>query len=238
MGLIYGYDIYLRPRHVARALANLAELAPPAHAVPPLEITLPGGNRLVLPFTSRFKSDPVDCSTSSALELDTSLMFDVDDALHEYAQTGGRGPEADGRIQIGYIYATIRFESLPHPGYASMECWAAMSGMNCLFALSANVRKAFREPGATSSSAMSPSSGARTVPTRLRAIAHSRHSRPGRRQLGLDAIGFLTQPSTRRRAASSCCSSSPTTDGIRHLPGSDDTARHHSRRITDPMPDQ
>ncbi|MFF8394870.1 hypothetical protein [Streptomyces sp. NPDC016172] len=145
MGLIYGYDIYLRPRNVARVLANLAELAPPARAVPPLEITLPGGDRLVLPFTSHFESEPVYCSTSSALELDTSLMFDVDDALLEYAQTGGRGPEADGRIQIGYIYATIRFESLLHPGYASVECWAATSGMSRLFARSANVRKVFTD---------------------------------------------------------------------------------------------
>jgi hypothetical protein len=43
--LIYGYDIYLRPRNVARALANLAELAPPARAKSPLEVTLPGGER-------------------------------------------------------------------------------------------------------------------------------------------------------------------------------------------------
>lgn len=74
MGLIYGCDIYLRPQNIARALGNLAELAPPAHAVPPLKATLPGGDRLVLPFTSHFKSDPVDCSTSDTLELDTSLM--------------------------------------------------------------------------------------------------------------------------------------------------------------------
>ncbi|MGW5064217.1 hypothetical protein ACWEQ2_44335 [Streptomyces sp. NPDC004096] len=145
MGLIYGYDIYLRPRNVARALADLADLAPPARAVPPVEITLPGGDRLVLPFTSHFKSEPVDCSTSRTLELDTSLMFDVDDALSEYAQTNGPEPEADGRIQIGYIYATIRFESLLHPGYTSVECWAATSAMSRLFARSANVRKVFTD---------------------------------------------------------------------------------------------
>ncbi|MFC8824179.1 hypothetical protein ACFT9I_02335 [Streptomyces sp. NPDC057137] len=43
MGLTYGYDIYLRPRNVARALASLAELAPPTRGVQPLELTLPGG---------------------------------------------------------------------------------------------------------------------------------------------------------------------------------------------------
>ncbi|MFI6279227.1 hypothetical protein [Streptomyces sp. NPDC050988] len=117
MGLVYGYDIYLRPRNVARALANLAELAAPDRAVPPLEVTLPGGDRLVLPFTSHFESEPVDCSSSSTLELDTSLMFDVDDALREYARPNGPQPEADGRIRIGYIYATL---PLPVPGKGSV----------------------------------------------------------------------------------------------------------------------
>ncbi|MET9471676.1 hypothetical protein ACFYWN_35265 [Streptomyces sp. NPDC002917] len=150
MGLIYGYDIYLRPRNVAKALANLAELAPQTRDVSPLELTLPGGDRLVLPFTSHFKSEPVDCSTSSTLKLDMSIMFDVDDALREYAQTGGPEPEADGRIQIGYVYATIRFESFLHPGYASVECWAATSGMSRLFARSTNIRKVFTDLTAAS----------------------------------------------------------------------------------------
>ncbi|MEV0736160.1 hypothetical protein AB0I51_09355 [Streptomyces sp. NPDC050549] len=125
MGLIHGHDICLRPRNVARALANPADLAPTARAVPPLEITLPGGDRLVLPFTSRFKSEPVDCSASGTLELDLSLMVGVDDELREYAQTTGPEPGADGRVQVGYVYATIRFESLLHPGYTSVERWAA-----------------------------------------------------------------------------------------------------------------
>lgn len=150
MGLSYGYDIYLRPENVAGLLANLAELASPARAVPPLDVTLPGGDRLVLPFTSRFESEPVDCSTSGTLELDLSLMFDVDDALREYARTNGREPDAGGRIQIGYIYATIRFASLPHPDYTSVECWAPTSGMSRLFARSANIRKAFTDLAADS----------------------------------------------------------------------------------------
>ncbi|MGW1216765.1 hypothetical protein ACWD5F_44735 [Streptomyces sp. NPDC002499] len=145
MGLDYGYAIYLRPRNVAKALVNLAELAPPARALPPLEVTLPGGDRLALPFTSHFRSEPVDCSMSSTLELDTSLMFDLDDALREYAQTNGPQPQADGRIQIGYVYTTIRFESPLHPGYASVECWAATSAMSRLFARSASIRKMFTD---------------------------------------------------------------------------------------------
>ncbi|MFI1728722.1 hypothetical protein ACH40E_05680 [Streptomyces acidicola] len=143
MGLIYGYDIYLRPRNVAGALATLAELAPPTRGVPPLELTLPGGDRLVLPFTSHFKSEPVDCSTSSTLELDTSIMFGVDDAVREYGEARGHEVKEDGRVGIGYVYLTIRFESLLHPRYASMEFWAATSAMSRMFARSARVREVF-----------------------------------------------------------------------------------------------
>ncbi|MEU2297765.1 hypothetical protein ACWD4Z_33500 [Streptomyces antibioticus] len=127
MGLIYGYDISLRPGNVAGALAGLAS---PGRDVPPLEVTLPGGEPIVLPFTSQFGSGPVDCSTGSTLDLDTSLIFDADDALRAYAQQSGSGPGADGRVRVGYIYVTVRFVSLLHPGYASVECWAVMSGMS------------------------------------------------------------------------------------------------------------
>ncbi|MGW1328065.1 hypothetical protein ACWD64_36745 [Streptomyces antibioticus] len=143
MGLIYGYDIYLRPGNVARALARLAGLAPPGRDVPPLEVTLPGGEPIVLPFTSQFGSGPVNCSAGGTLELDTSLLFDVDEALRAYAQQSGSGPGADGRVRVGYIYVTVRSVSLLHPGYPSVECWAAMSGMSRLFARSAGVRTVF-----------------------------------------------------------------------------------------------
>ncbi|MET9062463.1 hypothetical protein ABZX99_32100 [Streptomyces antibioticus] len=93
MWLIYGYNIYLRPGNVAGALAGLAS---PGRDVPPLEVTLPGGEPIVLPFTSQFGSGPVDCSTGSTLDLDTSLIFDADDALRAYAQ-----PKALGRGRTG-----------------------------------------------------------------------------------------------------------------------------------------
>ncbi|MFJ8546081.1 hypothetical protein ACIRFH_29550 [Streptomyces sp. NPDC093586] len=143
MGLTYSYDVHLRPRNVAGALARLTEPAPPSRGVPPLELTLPGGERLVLPFTSHFESEPVDCSVDSTLGLDTSIMFDPDDALREYAETCGLEPEADGRVQIGYVYLTIRFRSFLHPRYASMEFWAATSRTSRVFARSIRVGEAF-----------------------------------------------------------------------------------------------
>lgn len=150
MGLIYSYDIYLRPANVAGALANLVELAPPARGERPLELTLPGGERLVVPFTSHFASEPVDCSDGGEFELDTSIMFGVDDALRAYAETGGPEIGEDGRLQVGYIYLTVRFASFAHPRYASLEFSPASSDMSRLFARSARVREVFTELTAAS----------------------------------------------------------------------------------------
>ncbi|MEU4979186.1 hypothetical protein [Streptomyces sp. NPDC021969] len=145
MGLTYSYDIHLPPRGVAGALAAVAELAPPSRDVPPLDITLPGGDRVVLPFTSGFSSDPVDCFTRETLDLDTSLMFPVDDAVRAYKESSGLPPEEDGRAQIGYVYLTVRFESFLDPEYTALEFRAATSGMSRLFARSASIRKTFTD---------------------------------------------------------------------------------------------
>lgn len=72
-------------------------------------------------------------------------MFGVDDVLREYADVYGRDIEEDGRIAIGYVYLTIRFTSLLHPRYTSMEFWAATSGMSRVFARSAGVREVFTD---------------------------------------------------------------------------------------------
>ncbi|MFC8418008.1 hypothetical protein OHA99_24130 [Streptomyces coelicoflavus] len=145
MGLTYGYDIYLRPQDVAGALAAVAELAPPSLDVPPLDVTLPDGERIVLPFTSGFGSEPVDCSARDTLRLDTSLMFPVDDAVRAYGEASGLPPEENGRVQIGYVYLTVRFESSLDPAYTSMEFWAATSGMSRLFERSVSIRSAFTD---------------------------------------------------------------------------------------------
>ncbi len=150
MGLIYSYDIQLPPGNIARALTRVAELAPPHRDVPPLEVTLPGGDRVVLPFRSGFKSEPVDCSTGGTFEFGTSLMFGIDDAVRAYLEARGGGVEENGRARIGYVYATVRFASLVHPGYASIEFWAATSAMSRLFAASASVRQLFTDLTAAS----------------------------------------------------------------------------------------
>ncbi|MEQ8143744.1 hypothetical protein [Streptomyces sp. OP7] len=144
MGLTYGYDIYLRPENVARALTEVAKLAPPRRKVPPLSVTLPEGERVVLPFTCSFESDPVDCAGQDRVTLDTSIMFPADDAVRAYAEEAGL-PVEEGRVRIGYVYLTIFFPSLMDRRFVCMSFWAATSRMSRLFADSTAVRKVFTD---------------------------------------------------------------------------------------------
>lgn len=146
MGLDYSYEIFMPPRNVARALTRLAELAPPGRATPGLPVTLPGGEHLILPFTSAFKTEPVDCSAGGPLELDTSILFVVDDAMLEFARDG---IDEEGRVAVGYIYLTVRFSPAWHPNFASLQFTAATSSMSRMFVQSASVRKTFTDLTAT-----------------------------------------------------------------------------------------
>ncbi|MFJ2741152.1 hypothetical protein ACIO3O_15970 [Streptomyces sp. NPDC087440] len=152
MGLTYSYEIHLPPKNVATLLAHMAALAPPERHKPPLDLTLPDGQRITLPFTSHFEGGTADWSRSdeSWFELDTSLLFDAydgeeaDDDLRAYAEEHVHEPRADGRFQVGYIYASIGFGS-PPSGYAVVACWAATSRMSRLFERSAGVRTTFTD---------------------------------------------------------------------------------------------
>ncbi|MFD5463731.1 hypothetical protein ACFWIQ_13060 [Kitasatospora sp. NPDC127059] len=143
MGLDYSYEIFVPTRNVARALARVAELAPPNRRTPPLTVTLPGGDRVAVPFTSNFRSEPVDCSAGGTLDLDTVLLFGADDVVREYF--AGRTVEFDelGRIAVGCIYLTVRFAPTLHPRHASLQFTAATSGMSRMFERSASVRSVF-----------------------------------------------------------------------------------------------
>jgi hypothetical protein len=140
MGLNYSYVIYVPAADVVRALGALSEMTP--GDLGPVEVTLPDGEKLLLPFTSRFKSEPVDCSGDEELQLDTTILVDVeDDRAREYFQYR----DEQGRGTLGYLYLGLRFVSRMHPGYASLDFMAATTGMSELMEQSASVEKAFRK---------------------------------------------------------------------------------------------
>ena len=143
MGLDYSYKIIVPAHNVARALIEVTKLAPPARRATPLTVTLPGGARIDVPFTSHFKSEPVDCSTSNSLQLDTSIMFGVDEAVRQFCGDRDSEPDESGRVAIGYVYLTVQFAPVPHPRFASLEFTAATSGMSRLFERSTSIRAVF-----------------------------------------------------------------------------------------------
>ncbi|MEU6852790.1 hypothetical protein ABZ901_23040 [Actinacidiphila alni] len=144
MGLGYSYEIVVPAGGVGKALAEVAVSAPAGRREPPVEVTLPGGEKIVLPFTSRFRSEPVDCSAGGPLELDTSLMVPVDDdEVCAYADAGGLDVDPLGRVAIGYVYLTVEFARSSSPGFASLDFMAAATGMSLLFERSASVREVF-----------------------------------------------------------------------------------------------
>lgn len=150
MGLDYSYEIFMPPRNVARALIQLTELSSPGHCAPPLRITLPGGEHLTVPFTSNFKSDPVDVSAGGPLELDTVIMFGVDDAVREFHYAPDAEPDELGRVAVGIIYLTVRFSPAWHPRFASLQFTAAISDMSRMFERSGSIRKTFTDLTAAS----------------------------------------------------------------------------------------
>jgi hypothetical protein len=140
MGLDYSYTFFVPAGNVARALTAVAAIAPDDRG--PIEVTLPGGERLTLPFTSGFKSDPVDSSASAELRLDTSILIDVeDDTTRDYFASEVR--HESGRARLGYLYLTVKFVSQVHPRYAELEFTAATTSMSELMETSASVEKAF-----------------------------------------------------------------------------------------------
>lgn len=112
--------------------------------MPPLSVTLPEGERVVLPFTCSSESDPVDCAGQDRVTLDASIMFPADDAVRAYAEEAGL-PFEEGRVRIGYVYLTIFFPSLMDPRFVCLSFWAATSGMSRLFATPTAVREVFSD---------------------------------------------------------------------------------------------
>ena len=148
MSLSYSYEIFMPRQNVPGALTELSNISP--RDEPPLQITLPGGEQVVVPFTSNRKSDPVDVSAGDRLELETSIMCAVDDAVLEFHDFLDSGRDELGRIMVGIVYLTVRFSPAWHPDFASLEFSAATSDMSRMFEQSASIRQVFTDLTAAS----------------------------------------------------------------------------------------
>ena len=154
MGLDYSYDLRFRRDQLAEILLAVAEIASPLPH-PPLEVVLPGGTgSIFLPFTSRFKSEPVFCDARNHLNFvnfDTSLWFESDDVLERYAracESEGHPLVRDGRgrVKLGYVYLSIWLKVQDDKGnqdYLDFSFTPATSQMGLLFAASESIRRSF-----------------------------------------------------------------------------------------------
>ncbi len=151
MGLDYEYSLRLRRSQLAEIVLAVADIAEPS-LDPSLEVILPGeSGTLHLPFTSRFKSEPVFCDSQEYLCFDTTLPFECDEVLERYArvceaQGDSVNRNSKGRICLGYVYLTIRLridDNLDNQAYLDFVFWPATSQMSLLFAASESVRSTF-----------------------------------------------------------------------------------------------
>jgi hypothetical protein len=166
MGLNYSYDLYLERTQMWDALQSVASLAEGTDLI---DIILPDGARLTLPFSSSYDADgrfrdwsekaqPLFVTEATpSLSFNTSLFFAPDQALEEYVvgwkeyfQDGTEPPRDEhGRIAIGYVYLTIDLnpdgQRNHRPELVRFSFSAATSDMSRLFERSGSVREAFVE---------------------------------------------------------------------------------------------
>lgn len=143
MGIDYGYDLYLPTHAVGRALRAAARIAREGDG--PVEVVVPGGERITLPFGGE-PADDID-----HWSLHTCLYFPVgDEAIRTWAEAERRAgrqerPDAQGRIWVGSVYLYFWRDCGLRPGYSQLDFTAATTSMSRLFEQSASIRAAFTE---------------------------------------------------------------------------------------------
>lgn len=143
MGIDYGYDLYLPTHAAGQALRAAATIA--SKEIGSVDVVVPGGERITLPFRGEAKDDVDHWS------LDTCLYFPVvDEAIRAWAEVErSEGwqthPDPLGRIWIGSIYLHFWRNHGLRPGYSRLDFTAATTGMSRLFEQSASIRTVFTE---------------------------------------------------------------------------------------------
>jgi hypothetical protein len=140
MGLGYSIDLYFRIEDIEKALLATAEIA--SHGNEQIHVTLPDGKLIEVPFTSNFKSDPIQLTRQGKIDMDMVLLFPVEKAIYEYlGNWDGNSVSKDGidYYRVGMIYLYI----ICGQKYAEFSYRAATSGMSRLFIDSPSVKQQF-----------------------------------------------------------------------------------------------
>jgi hypothetical protein len=140
MGIDYGYDLYLPTHAVGKALRAVAAIA--REDIGSVEVVVPGGERITLPFRGK-PADDVD-----HWSLDACLYFPLgDEAIRAWAEVERREGRQDAqeRIWVGSIYLYFWRDSGLRPGHSRLDFTAATTSMSRLFEQSASIRGTFTE---------------------------------------------------------------------------------------------
>jgi hypothetical protein len=147
MGLDYRFRMDMPAKNVGKVLSTMAEMRTAQVANTDAvshqsEVILPGGEHMILPYSSKFKDGLVDVSDGSSLSLDAGLLVRLDERVAEYLVGELVYVHPGGRVYIGYIYLDVDFEP---DGRAKLAFTAATTKMSLLFQESRSVQAAFIE---------------------------------------------------------------------------------------------
>lgn len=146
MGLRYSVNLYFRVEDIEKALLTTIALADIHPGPQPLKLRLPDGKWLELPFTSRFKSDPVELAAGARAELDSILLFPPSADLSAYfgpqdGQKAARSQDDQDYYALGMIDLSIECGRQ----FAELSYTAATSHVSRLFLYSQTVWMRFTD---------------------------------------------------------------------------------------------
>jgi hypothetical protein len=144
MGIDYSVNLYYPIEQLEAVLLKLPSIAAIEHGAI-TSVELPNGRCISLPFTSSFKNLSVQLkSPGSAVTLDTTLVFDVDDPIRDFIRQNNwehRLSHSRKQIPIGYIDLHVTLGNKN----AEMAFTAAVSDMSRLFVSSESIHNKFTD---------------------------------------------------------------------------------------------
>jgi hypothetical protein len=146
MGRNYSFDLYYRLEDLEKALLEVVSFAEPSkHRI---DVTLPDGKIVQLPFTSHFKADPVRIQLAGYREInpsfDTALVFPNNPDVIQYWKDElkhSKHPFDPDDFSLGYIYLIV----FCGQSYVQLSYMACCTSMSDLFLRSKGIQERFIE---------------------------------------------------------------------------------------------
>ncbi|WP_201364293.1 hypothetical protein [Dictyobacter formicarum] len=147
MGINYSYELYFPKDKVWDVLNKLVkmEMRFPLHpAQGQTTLWLPDGEKMVVPFSSHLKTDPIYYTHETVkIFLDASFWLYVEESERKQFLQDGWCINDQGYIDLGNMDLTIDFKTDIGQPFVQFSFVAVTDGMSFLFELSLSIRRAF-----------------------------------------------------------------------------------------------